>query len=475
MKTNTSIIMKTTTTLLFFLSLIICAQAQNNLLSSAQTGNIITNGQVDNFTFAYDGTDLTLMVASNATSSIYAIDWNGSTDIGVVDFGLQPIPTIVAKIAALMGVTSTSLTIDNMEVNPKTKAAYILVSQNTGNNWGLFEVKNDNDISLVSFNNVTFSEIEFTVNNNQINDLSWGADNKLYFCTGDFTLDAEVGAIDAPFTHNTTASSRATSMFKSNWGGGFFTSAPLEHISFSEVDGTNRIMGVTTCAPGFSIPATDINGSANLLQVTEDFNINFSPSLKVVTVTQVDNGGTNSYLFDLHTNFINGPQLIRVGQKYLDGSRAAANEINVDAQEIRDFNGDITAGLLDEDAKEIGSGFKMIAKFSEYDLLVVDDTETLRMLSVGIDPGTPPTSVLENTDQPNIRVFPNPTSDRLFIDGLQISEQYSYQLYDLTGKSVNDGNLSTSGISVDQIAPGTYLLTIQKGSEVISTDQILIH
>ena len=68
--------------------------------------------------------------------------------------------------------------------------------------------------------------------------------------------------ISVPFAHNSSTVNRATSMFKSNWGGDYFTNAPLEKFDFATINGSDRLLGVTICAPGFSLETVSLTGSA---------------------------------------------------------------------------------------------------------------------------------------------------------------------------------------------------------------------
>lgn len=427
--------------------------SQNPMLSGSQTGNPLSGAAMYDIEFAYDGTNLALLVASYTTGKIYAIDYNSSSASGVHDWNTNNVPNIVASIASIVGTTANNLEISEMEVNPKTKSVFLLMHNISLNTNFLVEVKSVSDIAVVSFIGVTYAAINYTTNNNYIYDMEWGANNKLYYCTGDFTLDAEVAAISIPFVHNFTPVITGTSVFKSNWGGSYFTTAPLEKISFTNVDGIDRLMGVTTCSPGFSIPVIDIDNPSPVLQVTEDFDVVYNYSVKVVAVTQL---GT-SYLFDLHLDGSSN-QLIRIGEKYIDGSRAGLGEINNNAQEIRTTSGIITPALNMEEAKEISVGYKMMAKYSDYALMVVDENDVLRLHDVTSESlGTQPIAIPTK----EILIYPSPANERIYFSEPDINfENNEYIITDMDGKCIISGRLVTDNISVSNFENGVYILTI---------------
>lgn len=65
-----------------------------------------------------------------------------------------------------------------------------------------------------------------------------------------------------------------------------------------------------------------------------------------------------------------------------------------------------------------------------------------------------------------VRVYPNPASDRLYVELLELNAM-SYRIHDLNGRLLSNGTLSgnTSSIDVSRLDSGVYLLTIESGSE----------
>ena len=121
-------------------------------------------------------------------------------------------------------------------------------------------VKNNGaDITSLNLNNVSYVTITFTTGAFEVQDIAWG-NNTLYISSGsNGALDGEVGSLSGPFAHNSSTTNRSTTMYKSNWGGGYFTNAPLEKFDFATIDNKDRLLGITICAPGFSLETTFTN------------------------------------------------------------------------------------------------------------------------------------------------------------------------------------------------------------------------
>jgi len=73
----------------------------------------------------------------------------------------------------------------------------------------------------------------------------------------------------------------------------------------------------------------------------------------------------------------------------------------------------------------------------------------------------------------DILISPNPTSGLFTIQLPNNTEQITYQLFDVTGKLVQQKTLNTIGentvnVDISNLSPGTYLINLQNGSETIS-------
>lgn len=89
-------------------------------------------------------------------------------------------------------------------------------------------------------------------------------------------------------------------------------------------------------------------------------------------------------------------------------------------------------------------------------------------------------STLETDDLPganiNLVAFPNPTHDMLLLSVENFdANSLSFQLFDVTGKSIKSGSLSGNQTAIDmsQTASGVYLLNITKDSGKIKTFKII--
>lgn len=60
-------------------------------------------------------------------------------------------------------------------------------------------------------------------------------------------------------------------------------------------------------------------------------------------------------------------------------------------------------------------------------------------------------------------VYPNPVQDQLRVIGIETG---TFSIVDMTGKQLGNGKLSSSGISVEKLLPGSYLIEIQSGNKI---------
>jgi hypothetical protein len=58
--------------------------------------------------------------------------------------------------------------------------------------------------------------------------------------------------------------------------------------------------------------------------------------------------------------------------------------------------------------------------------------------------------------QKKIKVFPNPVTNRLYIDFP--ASDHTYSIYSITGDLLMTGHFIQAGIAVDSLSPGMYLL-----------------
>lgn len=336
-----------------------------SLLSGAQTGQAYT-GSISDFTLAFNNNSVVLLAAQNSTGKIYAIDLkDNDASKAAANTISTPVTTFSTNIAASLGIPVSSISYVNVEVNPISKAIYALVRNTQSNNQTLFKITNaGTTIEQLNVSNVSYSTINFSSTGQLINDMTWG-DNTLYFSYSHAsTLDGSIATAVAPFVHNSSATSRATTVYKSNWGGNYFTSAPLESMTYGEVDGEKRLMGVTVCAPGYSFKTSEITTGSGLLQVKEYFNLNTGIAQKVFCVTS----NNTTYMIEVHED----GRIVRVGERYLNESENA----NQNGRWIMTYqNGGLAPapGLTEQELKLIAPAntYVLASKYSETKLLVI--------------------------------------------------------------------------------------------------------
>lgn len=424
------------------------ATAQNAMLKNPAKGAIALK-DITNISIASNGTDAVLIAGDN--SAVYAIDIADKDATKEVKNTILSIPNFIAgKLAPAIG--QTTVTVLDMEVNPITKALYVLAS--SGANKYIVKVEEKGaKVSLLDVSNISHSKLTWGTTFD-LNDMAFG-NNTLYVSSGSFSLDGELGWMQAPFTHNTSFTKRATTMFKSNWGSKYDTKAPLEVLAFGNVGGKNRLMGVTTCAPGFSLDIANLQGSG-ALQVTEDFNVEMGFSKKVVFM----NHDKKEWLFDLHGN-----DLYRIGKKFIDGSQVAANKYNSNAVLLRDFQGKVSPGLTAEDMKQINSTAKVtsIAKFDEYRLLVLEEgtTGALTLMKVATD-APPLLSIGDAAAVQQLDVYPNPATGHVNINLPENISSAALQIVGMNGSVVYSQDVKQNKTSIDirNIPAGLYTVTV---------------
>jgi hypothetical protein len=82
-------------------------------------------------------------------------------------------------------------------------------------------------------------------------------------------------------------------------------------------------------------------------------------------------------------------------------------------------------------------------------------------------------AINENTD---LMVYPNPTTDKLFLslkDNQSLDSKTNFQLFDIVGKLQLEGNVTNSSIKVAPLPNGIYMLIIQTKEKVYSQKIII--
>lgn len=344
---------------------------KESLMGTTLIGNPIATGTIDDFEFAYSSDDVVLLLANNATGKIYAVDIDDENpDDASVNALTANSTTFATDMATAIGLTGGQLQLFGMKVNPVSKALYVLVGNTLNDERNLLKITNNgSQMDVLDLSNSTYAGIQYSAADDQIQDMVWGGGSLYVSYRTPSTLNGYIAKVEGPFNDGQMVSSRATTVFKTNWGGNYFTDAPLETLAYLDINGQSRLSGVTVCAPGFSFPTDSVNGSSQLLQVKEYFNLNTRSPLSVFGVK---NAG-KTYLIELHSN----GRLTRVGEKYLDGSQT---NVNANAKYILTGDGtQVAAGLSDEDVKILApaDSYLGIAKFSENQVYAVSANGTL--------------------------------------------------------------------------------------------------
>lgn len=72
----------------------------------------------------------------------------------------------------------------------------------------------------------------------------------------------------------------------------------------------------------------------------------------------------------------------------------------------------------------------------------------------------------------DIRIYPNPTEDKVFVD-FDDMEILQYQLLDICGRILENKTLSQPYIQLGEYVPGMYILKIYKDKKLLSTEKII--
>ncbi|MGC4056811.1 MAG: T9SS type A sorting domain-containing protein [Chitinophagaceae bacterium] len=417
--------------------------AHANALLKSPVSGALGSGRLAALSMASDGKDVVLLLADN--TSLYALDIKDNDPSELVPNAITSIPDFVnTKLKPVAG--GATLTVIDMEVNPVSRAVYVLAESGTTSY--VFKVrKNGADITLLDLSSVSHSTISWG-GSFSVNDMTWG-DNKLFASSGSFSLNGSVVAVAAPFTNGATVTQRKTSMFKSNWGGTYFTSAPLETMTFGVVGTKSRLMGVTTCAPGYSLEAGTLSGSGTL-EVKEYFNVNMGVSEKVV----FQRHDSKDWLFDLHDD-----NLYRIGASFLDGTSETSGKYNKNSVLLRDNTGAPVSTLTADQFKQFTGTYSEIAFWDNYRLLVLEKGGTLKLMQTAAT--APPLSIGQSVrETAALRLYPNPAHEQISVTLPAASGQISIDIYALDGRRVQHQVTSGAAATIDLkgMPQGQYLL-----------------
>ncbi|MEO6304653.1 MAG: T9SS type A sorting domain-containing protein, partial [Bacteroidia bacterium] len=85
-----------------------------------------------------------------------------------------------------------------------------------------------------------------------------------------------------------------------------------------------------------------------------------------------------------------------------------------------------------------------------------------------------PVGIKENKDESNFSVYPNPCSDKFFINSSSESLNYTVEITDVTSKSIlTQQIINTNGINISNLENGVYFLKIMDGATTLATKKII--
>lgn len=83
--------------------------------------------------------------------------------------------------------------------------------------------------------------------------------------------------------------------------------------------------------------------------------------------------------------------------------------------------------------------------------------------AIGVIHSNKPTSISAQPNLPSFKIYPNPTSDILHLEGIQ-GNTYHYTLTDINGRNIMHHSFETKlTLSLKEQVPGIYLLLVQNG------------
>ncbi|WP_052593743.1 T9SS type A sorting domain-containing protein [Aureispira sp. CCB-QB1] len=449
-------------------------KGQNSLLQAPATASLTS--YIDGLELVSNGTDVVLVATSSNDTALYAIDIADNNSLDAINNTLTAIPDFTNVLSGVTGLNASDIVVANIEVNPISKSIYVLVRNQAATQSQIVLIKNNGaNVSVLNTNNLIYSKIKLSSSRFNYQDMTYG-DDTLYVTSGGWSLDGELVSISTPFVNGTLATERATSMFKTNQGSVYLTDAPLEKLDFGVVNGVKRLMGVTLCAPGFSIKTSDVPGTG-VLAVKEVFNVRYDPPIKVIH--QQQNG--TSYLFNLHDDFNFGALFMRIGEHYIDGTPETTNTFNNNTVHLRNFPATgVSAGLTDADFKIYNNhSFEMIAFFDHYNMVVLE-SDTLKLFATGINLTN---TQVTNSKEMNITCSPNPAQDFLQLhlksENLGFASSYNrpvVKIYTVNGQEIFQKELSSehSTINIKTIPPGKYIVIIKQDEKVLFHEKLLI-
>lgn len=456
-----------TKTLFPLLFVSVLSFAQNSLMVSPQTGTMITSGTLTDFKLISNGSSVAMAITHNASGKVFIVDINDSNPADKAANTIATVSgTVRSRISAAIGQNVSR--IRNIEVNPITNSVYVMAMVNT-TPYFVKLTNGGNTITALNFNSMPYCTLNFTNANCDFQDMAWG-ENKLFISSYHNTLSGEIGYLSAPFVHNTTVTKRSSTMYMSNWGGGYYTDAPLEKLNYITIGGTAFLCGVTTCAPGFSEPVSSLTGNSGLFTVRQSFNMVYDAPMKTVPM----NNGTEAYLLNLHSVSSTAGTLYRIGKRFIDGSPLATNTTNNNSVMLRDNSGNTNPTLPATDILSYPGSYSSFAAYGPCEVLALSgDYQTLSRVSVCSVQLTIKESGSGNA---GFSVYPNPATDVLNIVFPKAHHRKAKaSIYSSEGRLVLSQVMDSGApsLAISGLVSGTYTLKITDGEKTVYTGSFI--
>lgn len=220
--------MKKIYSVLGFILLVGHLWGQNSLLENPITKSPFTQGKIDEIEIIANEEDVALATFNRGTGHFYVFDLK---DNAAEDASKNEVTTIANLSGIISSATGqTGLYVDDIQVNPISKAIYVLVTDGFMNAHVVKIEENGDKAEVLDLATLPHSKITWGGDEKfNVQDMAWG-NSGLYITSGsNFSLDGEIAWTSAPFAHESSTTNRATSMFKTNWGGQYYTNAPSKN------------------------------------------------------------------------------------------------------------------------------------------------------------------------------------------------------------------------------------------------------
>lgn len=256
-------------------------------------------------------------------------------------------------------------------------------------------------------------------------------------------------------------------------------SAPIDPTKVMLIDPATNTPSTHVVIPGEG--TYDVNTTTGVVTFTPDPALT-APKTSTISYTITDTNGLTSVPATITVNATPLPVTLTVFKVTKEGNIARLNwetteETNSDHFEIqhsitgKDWN---KIGTVDSHGE---SKVRNIYTFNDpnpangenlYRLKMIDKDATYaysRIQSVKFD----------GSGAPAVSVYPNPSSDKIFIQDTDLAQVKQVSILDMNGRAVFSSNtVNSNGISISKLIPGTYVLHIANINGSVSNHKIVI-